>query len=266
MSQYNRITSRSQFVDYCLRRLGHPVIEINVDDEQIEDRVNDALQLFGEYNGEGSYRIYVTITITAAMVTRGSIDFDLDTGILPSGINPDDILSILRVLPFDTSSSSTSFMDAKYQMRLNDIHGMQNGVSDIAGYEQMQQYLSLIDMKLTGTPQIQWTRQGNSLQIFGDLGGTGDLKAGKSIVAEMYVATSANANGKLYNNIFLKEYATALIKEQWGANLIKFEGMVLPGGVQLNGRQIYEDAKSEIEVIRQRIYNEYDTPPDFFVG
>jgi len=82
----------------------------------------------------------------------------------------------------------------------------------------------------------------------------------------MYVATSANANGKLYNNIFLKEYATALIKEQWGANLIKFEGMVLPGGVQLHGRQIYEDAKSEIEVIRQRIYNEYDTPPDFFVG
>jgi len=266
MSQYNRITSRSQFVDYCLRRLGHPVIEINVDDEQIEDRVNDALQLFGEYNGEGSYRIYVTITITAAMVSRGSIDFDLDEGTLPSGINPDDILSILRVLPFDTSSSSTSFMDAKYQMRLNDIHGMQNGLADMAGYEQMQQYLSLIDMKLTGTPQIQWTRQGNALQIFGDLGGTGDLKAGKSIVAEMYVATSANVNGKLYNNIFLKEYATALIKEQWGANLIKFEGMVLPGGVQLNGRQIYEDAKSEIEVIRQRIYNEYDTPPDFFVG
>jgi len=170
MSQYNRITSRSQFVDYCLRRLGHPVIEINVDDEQIEDRVNDALQLFGEYNGEGSYRIYVTITITAAMVSRGSIDFDLDEGLLPSGINPDDILSILRVLPFDTSSSSTSFMDAKYQMRLNDIHGMQNGLADIAGYEQMQQYLSLIDMKLTGTPQIQWTRQGNALQIFGDLG------------------------------------------------------------------------------------------------
>ena len=127
--------------------------------------------------------------------------------------------------------------------------------------------ISTIDLKLTGHPQIQFTRAGNTLNIFGDISGSkGDLQAGDKILMEMYFTTDANNNGKIYNNIFLKEYATALIKEQWGQNLIKFEGMVLPGGVTLNGRQILEDARQEIEVIRQRIYNEYDIPPDFFMG
>lgn len=260
---YTRLNSRDNFIDYCLRRLGHPVIEINVDDEQIEDRVNDALQLFTEYAAEGSYKVFLPVAVTQDMVTRKAIDFDLDTTALPDA---DDILSVIRVLPFDTSSGSTSFMDVKYQMRLNDLWGMGSGIgSSVASYEMMQQYMSLIDMKLTGHPQIQFKRETNTIQILGDFE-SGDLKVGDNLMIEMYVASNANNNGKLYDNLFLKEYATALIKEQWGSNLIKFEGMTLPGGIQLNGRQIYEDAKQEIETIRQRIYNEYDTPPDFFVG
>jgi len=136
----------------------------------------------------------------------------------------------------------------------------------MAYFEQMQQYLSLVDMKMTGSPQIQFQRANHKLHIFGDIGAGKDLKAGDKVLVEMWMATDVNGDTKAYDNLFLKEYATALLKEQWGANLIKFEGMVLPGGVQLNGRQIYEDAKQEIETIRQRIYNEYDTPPDFFVG
>jgi hypothetical protein len=265
MSSYTRIRSRADFIDYCLRRLGHPVIEINVDDEQIEDRVNDALQLFMDYVSEGSVRVYAGLTITQDIVDRGFIDFDLDLTAVQSVA--DDILSVVRVLPIDDSTSSVNFFDVKYQMRLNDLWDLQTGIGDIAYYEQMQQYLSTIDMKLTGHPQIQFNRNGNTLNIWGDIAGSrGDLQAGDKIMIEMWVASNANANGKIYDNMFLKEYATALIKEQWGQNLIKFEGMQLPGGVQLNGRQIIEDARQEIETIRQRIYNEYDTPPDFFVG
>ena len=262
---YTRITTRSEFIDYCLRRLGHPVIEINVDDEQIDDRVNDALQLFGEYGAEGSFRAYVPMTITQLIIDRGYIDFDIDT---IQGIDdPNNILNVVRVFPIDDQVSGVNFFDVKYQMRLNDMWDLNTGIGDLAYYEQMQQYLSTIDMKLTGQPQIQFTRAGNTLNIFGDISGTkGDLQVGDKILMEMYFTTDANNNGKIYNNIFLKEYATALIKEQWGQNLIKFEGMVLPGGVTLNGRQILEDARQEIEVIRQRIYNEYDIPPDFFMG
>lgn len=267
MATFSRIQNRDDFTDYCLRRLGHPVIEINVDDEQIEDRINDALELFMEYTSEGSHRVYLPMTITEDMRTRGYIDFDLDTHTLPNDAN--DILSVVRVLPVTNDSSSANFFDVKYQMRLNDIWDMQSGgFTGFAYYEQMQQYLSLVDMKLTGHPQVQFQKANKKLHIFGELeGGTkADLKVGDNIMIEMFLASDVNSDGKIYNNMFLKEYATALIKEQWGANLIKFEGMVLPGGVQLNGRQIYEDAKQEIEVIRQRIYNEYDTPPDFFVG
>ncbi len=260
---YSRINSRSDFIDYCLRRLGHPVIEINIDDGQLDDRVDDALQLFNEYVGEGSHRVYLPVTITSDMTTRGYLDFDLDT----TGVsNANDILNVVRVLPINSESGSSSFFDVKYQMRLNDMWDLQTGLSDMAYFEQMQQYLSLVDMKMTGHPQIQYQKANNKLHIFGDIGAGRDLKAGMKILIEMYMATDINGNGKAYDNMFLKEYATALIKEQWGANLIKFEGMTLPGGVQLNGRQIYEDAKQEIETIRQRIYNEYDTPPDFFMG
>jgi hypothetical protein len=265
MSSYTRIRSRSDFIDYCLRRLGHPVIEINVDDEQIEDRINDALQLFMDYVTEGSVRVYAGLTITQDIIDRGFIDFDLDSTIVQSVA--DDILSVVRVLPINDSTSSVNFFDVKYQMRLNDLWDLQTGIGDLAYYEQLQQYLTTIDMKLTGHPQIQFNRNGNTLNIFGDIAGSkGDLQVGDKIMIEMWVASNANANGKIYDNMFLKEYATALIKEQWGQNLIKFDGMTLPGGVQLNGRQILEDAKTEIETIRQRIYNEYDTPPDFFVG
>jgi len=265
MANYNRITTRDEFIEYCLRKLGAPVVEINVDDEQIEDRVNDAMQLFLEYDAEGSARIYLEIDITQAIVDRKFIDFDADTDAFLSNFNPENILSIVRVLPFSTSSSGTNFMDAQYQMRLNDIYDLQSGTGGIAYYEQMQQYMSLIDMKLSGTPQIQWNYSSKVLSIFGAIQ-SGDVKVGDTIMVEMYISNNPNVTPVVYNNIFLKEYATALIKEQWGQNLIKFEGMVLPGGVQLNGRQILEDAKQEIETVRQRIYNEYDTPPDFFVG
>jgi hypothetical protein len=179
---------------------------------------------------------------------------------------PDRILSIVRVLPINSDSTSVNFFDIKYQMRLNDLWDLQTGVGDLAYYEQMQQYLSTIDLKLSGHPQIQFQKYGRTLNIWGDLAGSkGDLQPGDKIILECWFEITPEQE-RIYNNMFLKEYTTALIKEQWGQNLVKFEGMQLPGGVTLNGRQIIEDARGEIEKIEQKLYNEYDTPPDFFVG
>lgn len=258
---FERIQTRDDFIDYCLRRLGHPVVEINVEDQQLEDRVNDALQRFLEYSGEGNFRTYQTVTVTQTMLDNQVIDLN---GLFNT-IDADRILSVIRVLPIGSDSSSANFFDIKYQMRLNDMFDFNTSVGDLAYFEQMQQYLSTIDLKLTGHPQIQFNRYGQSLNIFGDLGDNRDLKVGDKIVLEMMVEINT-ANTRIYDNIFLKQYATALIKYQWGQNLIKFEGMQLPGGVTLNGQRIMDEARQEIEIAEQKLYNEYDIPPDFFVG
>ena len=253
--------SRNQLIDYCLRRLGHPVIEINIDDEQIEDRLDDALQLWMEYNSDGSSRIAKSVTVTSTDITNGYID--LNTAF--SGAYNDRILSVNRVFPINSTTSSVNFFDLKYQMRLNDLNDLHTGIGDLAYLEQMEQYLSTIDLKLTGHPQINFNRIDAKLYIQGDLGSGGELIAGNKIMVEMFVST-ATSLANVYNNMFVKEYTTALLKLQWGENLVKFDGITLPGGVTLNGRQIVEDAKAEIEIIRQRMLNEYDTPVDFFVG
>ena len=253
--------SRNQLIDYCLRRLGHPVIEINIDDEQIEDRLDDALQLWMEYNSDGSSRIAKSVTVTSTDITNGYID--LNTAF--SGAYNDRILSVNRVFPINSDTSSVNFFDIKYQMRLNDINDIASGIGDLAYMEQMEQYLSTIDLKLTGHPQINFNRIDSKLYIQGDLGAGGELVAGNKVMVEMYISTDPSL-GNVYNNVFMKEYTTALLKLQWGENLVKFDGITLPGGVTLNGRQIVDDAKQEIEIIRARIYNEYDTPVDFFVG
>ena len=163
------------------------------------------------------------------------------------------------------TTSSVNFFDLKYQMRLNDLADLATGVGDLAYYEQMQQYLSMIDLKLTGTPQIDYNRYKQELLIHGDLIDGGDARVGDYIVAEMYVGTSA-AESKIWEDRFLKEYTTALLKRQWGENITKFDGMQLPGGITLNGRQLIDDANQELDRIRTSMFNEYDNPPAFFMG
>ena len=164
-----------------------------------------------------------------------------------------------------TFGSSINFFDIKYQMMLNDIADKHNYVGDLAYYEQMQQYLSLLDMKLNGTPQVEYSRKQDRLYIFGDFA-DGDLKAGDFIVYEAYKIIDPASFTKVFNDMWLKEYTTALIKQQWGQNLIKFEGMQLPGGVTLNGRQIYDDATQDLERLREKLRLDHETPVDFFIG
>jgi hypothetical protein len=262
---YATVSSRQQLIDYSLRRLGYPVVEINVADEQISDRVDDALQLYHEYHSEGSTRVYFRVQITQDMIDLQYIDFD-DIAVLQQGDFATRLLNIIRVLPIGSSSSSVNFFDIKYQMRLNDLWDLQTGVGDLAYYEQMQQYLSTIDLKLTGSPQILYTRINNRLYIFGDLRGSGgDLKVDDYIMIEAYVEAPLSV-GTVYDSMFLKEFTTALVKKQWGENLSKFGNVTLPGGVTIDGVRLVEEADREIERIREKLFTDYDNPPLFFVG
>ena len=255
-----KISNRNDFRDCVLRRLGYPVIEINVDDDQIEDRIDDGLQLFREYAADGQLRVFQPVLITQAMVDAKSID--LNTA-LPAVANR--ILDVVKVFMIGDSTSNVNFFDIKYQMRLNDLADLATGVGDLAYYEHMQQYLSMIDLKLTGQPQIQFSRHSGTLFIAGDLRDGGDIKVGDYIMLEMFVEEAESVGG-VYNNLFMKNYVTAILKKQWGENISKFEGMTLPGGVTLNGRQLIDDAKEEIEREIEKLRNEYDNPPNFFVG
>ena len=246
--------SRQGFIDYCLRRLGDPVIEINVDDDQLEERVDDALQMYQEFHSDATIKTYLKHLVTQT---------DVDNGYIPIS---SDIIYVSRLLPINSSfGSSRNFFDIKYQLMLNDIADMQNFAGDLAYYEQLQQYLSLLDMKLNGHPQVEFARRQDRLYIHGSFADK-EIKAGEYVVAEIYQIVDADTYTSVWDDMWLKEYATALIKQQWGANLIKFEGMQLPGGVTLNGRQIFEDALGELQQLKERIRLEHELPPNFFVG
>ena len=246
--------SRDSLIEYCKRRLGDPVIEINVDEDQLEDRLDEALQYYQEFHSDATLRTYLKHLVTASDVTNEYIPL------------ASDITFVSKMFPIASNfSMSRNFFDIKYQMMLNDVADLQNFSGDMAYYEQMQQYLGMLDMKLNGHPQVQFARKQNRLYIFGDFQDK-DILEGDYIVAEVYKIIDPNTHTSIFNDIWLKEYTTALIKQQWGANLIKFEGMQLPGGVILNGRQLYDDATGEIERLRETIRLEHEMPADFFVG
>ena len=163
--------SRATLIDYCKRRLGEPVIEVNVDEDQLEDRVDESLQYYQEYHSDATTRTYLKHLVTATDVTNEYIPIS------------SDIIFISKMFPLTSSfNTSRNFFDIKYQMMLNDIADLMNFAGDLAYYEQMQQYLSLLDMKLNGHPQVQFSRRQNRLYIFGDFVDK-DIKAGDYIVA-----------------------------------------------------------------------------------
>ena len=246
-------STRQTHIDYCLRRLGDPVIEINVDDDQLEDRVDESLEYFREYHSEALQRTFLKHLVTATDVTNEFITID------------SAITQVTKLFSIQTGTSTTNFFDIKYQMMLNDMTDIHGTMGNLAYYDMMQQYLGTIDMMLNGTPQTTFVRKQNRLYIHGDFA-DGDIIAGKFLVAEVYKEINDSDYTTVWNDLWLKEYTTALFKQQWGQNLIKFDGMVLPGGVTLNGRQIYDDASQDILALRERIRLEHEMPADFFIG
>ena len=244
--------SREALIDYCMRSLGAPVIEINVDEDQVEDRIDEAIQFYQEYHSDAVVRVYRKHLVTAEDVTNKFIPL------------PEELLFVNRIFPFGSTSGTTGMFSIEYQMHLNGIMDLRN-VGSLINYEMTKRHMSLIDRQINGMQQIStFSRHQNRLYVEADW--SDKIKEGEYIIVEGYEAIDPDAFNDVYNDRFLKKYATALIKRQWGLNLIKFEGMQLPGGVTLNGRQIYDDAIQDIEKIEEAMQLTYEMPPHFFVG
>jgi len=275
--------SRQELIDYCLRRLGAPVLEINVADDQIDDLVDDALQYFQERHFDGVERMYLKYQITDADLNRGKAKESNGIGIVTttgtaniSGLGtttfnfyessnfiqvPDSVIGIEKIFKFDTSSISAGMWSIKYQLFLNDLYYF-NSV-ELLQYAMVKSYLEDIDFLLSTDKQIRFNKRQNRLYLDIDW----NAKAKDTfIIIDCYRILDPNNFTKVYNDSFLKKYLTTLIKRQWGQNLIKFRGVKLPGGIELNGREIYEDAERELENIRQRMSMDYELPPYDFIG
>lgn len=275
--------TRQQLIDYCLRRLGAPVLEINVDDDQIDDLVDDALQYFQERHFDGVERMFLKYKFTQQDIDRGRGKGTTGVGIVTttgtsniSGIGttsfnfyessnfiqiPDSVIGIEKVFKFDTSSISGGMFSIKYQLFLNDLYYF-NSV-ELLQYAMVKSYLEDIDFLLTTDKQIRFNKRQNRMYL--DIDWNAQSKD-TYIVIDCYRILDPNNFTKVYNDSFLKRYLTALIKRQWGQNLIKFRGVKLPGGIELNGREIYEDAEKEISDIMQRMPMDYELPPYDFIG
>jgi len=271
-------STRQELIDYCLRRLGAPVLEINVDDDQIDDLVDDALQYFNERHFDGVERMYLKYQITQDDIDRGKAKNTSGVGIVTttgtSGIGtfnfyetsnyiqvPDSVIGIEKVFKFDTSSISGGMFSIKYQLFLNDLYYF-NSV-ELLQYAMVKSYLEDIDFLLTTDKQIRFNKRQNRMYLDIEWGAQ---SAGNFLVIDCYRILNPNEFTKVYNDSFLKKYLTSLIKKQWGQNLIKFRGVKLPGGVELNGREIYDDAQRELDDLMQKMSMEYELPPYDFIG
>jgi len=272
-----KLSGRQQLIDYCMRRLGAPVIEINVDGSQIEDRLDDALQLFSEYHFDGVERVFLRYTLNAQDIERGYIEMkSSNTGFEekdrfiqsteariggPISIPMEELItSVLRV--FQIRGTTLGMFDIRYQFALNELY--QFGSFDIQNYAMIQQYTQLLSDILTPEKQIEFSRVTNRLHINSGL--NQEFTAGDVIVMECWRILDPRAYPEIYNDRLLKRYMTALIKRQWGENLSKFEGIQLPGGVTFNGQRMIQEAQEEITRIEEQIINEFELPPNFEVG
>ena len=280
--------SRQELIDYCLRRLGYPVLEINVDDDQIEDLVDDAIQLFNERHFDGVERMYLKYKITQTEIDRGTATNETGStntkGIVgTSGTStpiagygattntwyessnfiqvPDSVVGIEKIFKFDSSSISAGMFSIKYQLFLNDLYYF-NSV-ELMQYAMTKTYLEDIDFLLTPDKQVRFNKRQGRLYLDMDWG---SQSADTYLVLDCYRALDPETFKSIYNDIFLKEYLTLLIKRQWGQNMIKFKGVKLPGGIEMNGREIYDDAERALEALKERIKLEYELPPLDFIG
>tara|TARA_R110000822_G_scaffold52235_12_gene135436 strand:+ start:8240 stop:8992 length:753 start_codon:yes stop_codon:yes gene_type:complete len=246
-------TTRATFKDYIKRKLGHPVIEINLDDDQIEDRIDDALRFWQDYHFDGTEKLFVSHAVTQT---------DIDVKYLDLGDTLDNsIIGISRML--SSSGQSTNMFSVRYQMAFNDVATYSTrGVREMSNYWMRMSHLNMIQDLLSGMSNLRFNRVTNKVYI--DWDWAADVALGDHIVLETYQKVGDTA--ELWGDAFLKDYATALVKEQWGMNLSKFEGVQLPGGVTLNGRAILEDARTEIERLKEQMSLSYELPVDFLVG
>jgi len=274
--------SRQELIDHCLRSLGAPVLEINVSREQLEDRVDDALQYFNERHYDGVYPCLLKYKVTEDDKARGKSTLggvgistiSTTTNIVGTGVTfnyfensnyiqiPPHIIGINRLFKFNSASIyGVGMYSVQYQFFLNNVQNISS--FDILSYHMLQSYIEDIDWLLNTQKPIRFNQRQNRLYLDIDWN---TLSADTYIIIDCYRLMDPNDYPRVWNDSFLKKYLTALIKKQWGSNLIKFQGVKLPGGVELNGRQIYDDAMSDLDKIQEMMSSTYELPPLDWVG
>jgi hypothetical protein len=243
-------TTRTEFKEYCLRKLGKPVIEINVDDDQIDDRVDEAIRYYWDYHFDGTEKVYYKHQITQTDITNKYITL------------PENIIGAVRVFPIgDPSIRSDDMFNIRYQIALNDLYTLTS--YSMLPYYMAMQHLSLISEFLVGQQPIRYSRHRDRLYV--------DTKwdnynAGEYLLIEAYEVLDPDTFSDMWADRWLQNYATAKIKFQWGTNLTKFTGMQLPGGVQFNGEKILNDAKEEIDAMEKEMLSSYSLPVMDMIG
>ena len=252
------VNSRQGLIDYCLRRLGQPVIEINIDEDQLDERVDDALEYFQEYHFDGVEKVFLKHLITAEDITNEYIPMGDPTS--PAG---GPVISVVRVLPIPSFDSfQGGFFNEEYQLRLNDLNSFTG--SSLIQWEMTQQNFSLVEQLFSIAPTMMFNRKQNRVYLEADW--NEKFSVNDVLVIEAYRALDPSQFGEVWNDMFLKKYTTALIKRQWGENLKKFQGVVLPGGITLDGKTIYDEAVEEIRQIEEQMSLSYELPTDGYVG
>ena len=275
--------SRTDLINYCKRQLGAPVLEINIADEQVDDLVDDALQYFHERHFDGVVQTFLKYKITQDDIDRGRgkgsnnpVGIVTTTATSTVGISstfsfeensnflqiPPAVLGINKIFRFDGSNTVTNNMfSVKYQLFLNDIYYW--GSTEILTYAMTKRYLEDIDFALSTEKMIRFNQRTDRLYLDIDWG---SMSVDDYIIIDCYRLIDPDTHTRVWNDSFLKRYLTALMKRQWGQNLIKFQGVKLPGGIELNGRQIYDDAEKELAIIREQMSNTYELPPYDMIG
>ena len=278
-------SSRSELINYCKRQLGAPVLEINVAEEQLDDLVDDALQYYHERHFDGVVQTYLKYKITQDDIDRGRAkEKDGNVGVTTTTVSsempgmgtvnfsynetgnylqvPPSVIGITKIYHFDGANTTTNNMfSLKYQMFLNDLYYW--GSMEILTYAMTKTYLEDLNFLLTTEKQIRFNQRMDRLYIDIDWSA---VKEGEHLIIDCYRLLDPNEYTGVWNDSFLKRYLTALVKRQWGQNLIKFTGVKLPGGVELNGRMIYEDAQREIDYILEEMSSTYELPPLDMIG
>ena len=276
-------SSRTDFKTYCLRQLGAPVLEINLASEQCEDLIDDALQMFQERTYDGAAQTYLKYKIRQGDIDRGKgpgatgvVGITTTTATSTVGITstfsfeennnflqvPPEVLGVTKIFHFDGSNTITNNMfSVKYQLFLNDIYFW--GSTELLSYAMTKTYLEDINFLLTTEKQIRFNKRQDRLYLDIDWD---SVSADDWLILDCYRLLDPSDYGRVWNSLFLKQYAVALMKRQWGQNLLKFGGVKLPGGIELNGRQIYDDGQRDIDMIMERMSSTYELPPLDMVG
>ena len=268
--------SRPTFKNYCLRSLGSGVVDINVSDDQVDDRIDEALQYFAEYHYDGYERMYLKHLVTEADVTRARDNIttsvtDIADGTITAdwleGKNwipvPNTVLSIVQVFPFTDTGGGSNMFDIRYQLRLNDLFDLSS--TSVIQYQMAMDNLDFLEHILVGETPIRFSQHQERLYIDADW--ENDFTAGQDfIIIECYRKLDPTTFTDIFNDMYLKRYSTALIKRQWGANLSKFSGVEMLGGVTMNGADIYSQAQEEIDKLEERIQLAFELPVNYMMG